>query len=436
MKQINKFETWFNKINEDLGQDSSATISTADQPQQATQDAPARDNMINDIDIIMNSLETLAGELTEELKEELDVNEAGVLKNAAWSIKAWIISLKAVKMQRKVNKIKMNAASLEFASIKLDGDKKKKAIEKSKLVNIQGVELQKMVNDKFADKGSVVDSKLSREKIAGQMELIKFTSGMEQDPNKASDLKSKLAELNKRFAEEDKSIKAMEDENADAIAQQQKGKKSGDSDTNTDGDTDAQQQKGKKSGDSDTSTDGDTDTGAQQQKGKKSGDSDTSTDGDTDTNTDGDTDTNTGDTNTATGNEELVKKLEATVTSAEKAKENLGSDATDEDTAKAEVTLLTAQIALAKAKEEDTKDLEAKLAAAKAPNESLVIRANSLGLNELATDIESKSDWQIAEGTVLFNKYNTIIRKQESDKILNESKHQISSIKDAFSRLM
>ena len=413
MKQINKFETWFNKINEDLGQDSSATISTADQPQQATQDAPARDNMINDIDIIMNSLETLAGELTEELKEELDVNEAGVLKNAAWSIKAWIISLKAVKMQRKVNKIKMNAASLEFASIKLDGDKKKKAIEKSKLVNIQGVELQKMVNDKFADKGSVVDSKLSREKIAGQMELIKFTSGMEQDPNKASDLKSKLAELNKRFAEEDKSIKAMEDENADAIAQQQKGKKSGDSDTNTDGDTDAQQQKGKKSGDSDTSTDGDTDT-----------------------NTDGDTDTNTGDTNTATGNEELVKKLEATVTSAEKAKENLGSDATDEDTAKAEVTLLTAQIALAKAKEEDTKDLEAKLAAAKAPNESLVIRANSLGLNELATDIESKSDWQIAEGTVLFNKYNTIIRKQESDKILNESKHQISSIKDAFSRLM
>ena len=68
--------------------------------------------------------------------------------------------------------------------------------------------------------------------------------------------------------------------------------------------------------------------------------------------------------------------------------------------------------------------------------ESLVNRANAVGLNELASEISSKLDWQLDEGTVLYQKYNEIIKKTEYTNTLNESKYQNFSVKDNFSRLL
>ena len=70
------------------------------------------------------------------------------------------------------------------------------------------------------------------------------------------------------------------------------------------------------------------------------------------------------------------------------------------------------------------------------PTESLVTRANAAGLNELASEIASKFDWQVSEGTVLHQNYDAIIKKAEYSNTLNESRYQNLSIKDRFSRLL
>ena len=94
---MDKFENWFNKVNEELTESpaiNTEVASVADVEVDAD-----RSNMIGDIDTIMTSLETLASELTEELAIDLeDLNEAGTKD----FIKSWIIGIKATKSQEKV----------------------------------------------------------------------------------------------------------------------------------------------------------------------------------------------------------------------------------------------------------------------------------------------------------------------------------------------
>ena len=63
--------------------------------------------------------------------------------------------------------------------------------------------------------------------------------------------------------------------------------------------------------------------------------------------------------------------------------------------------------------------------------ESLIYRATEASLLELATEISEKAEWQL-DNTVLYTKYNTIIKKAENDSILTES----NSIKDRFNTLL
>ena len=60
-----------------------------------------------------------------------------------------------------------------------------------------------------------------------------------------------------------------------------------------------------------------------------------------------------------------TEKLDAAVTKAKEAKDKLSADASPKDKATADIAVFTAEIAAAKAKGEDTKDLEGKLEAAK-----------------------------------------------------------------------
>jgi hypothetical protein len=86
--------------------------------------------------------------------------------------------------------------------------------------------------------------------------------------------------------------------------------------------------------------------------------------------------------------------------------------------------------------EPSEEDKRAEKEAQQSAQESLVNRANAVGLNELATEISSKLVWQLTEGTVLHQKYNETIKKAEYSNTLNESKYNNFNVKDNFSRLL
>ena len=218
---INNFESWFNKTNKSIIKEDAVVTPEVSDKNTA---ADGRKGMMHDVDTIMTSLDALSVELTEELEaieDDLVISEAGA-SGATDFIKSWITSMRATKAQKKVNKIKMNAADLEFASKNFEGDKKEKTKAKSTQVNQQAKDLQTMVNDKFKGKGAIVDAKLSKAKIEGQIEIIKRTSGMEDNPNKKSDMKTKLKELSNKYKEETAAINGLEDSNDEAIKAEKK----------------------------------------------------------------------------------------------------------------------------------------------------------------------------------------------------------------------
>ena len=356
-------------------------------------------DITTDVNTIINSLETLATELTEELSEIEDHNQ--VEEGAGDFIKSWITSMKAAKSQQKVNKIKMNAADLEFAADKAEGDKKKALNDKLPKVKLQATELQKMVDDKFSGKGDIVDRKLSKEKIKGQLEVIKRTTGMEDDPKKKADLKTKMKELAQRAKEEESAINDLEDKNGEAIEAEkkrladEKAKKDG-TDTGTDK---------KAEGEGEGTPEEEAKKKAAEEEAKKK----------------------------AAAEEEAKKKAEEEEAKkkaeAEQAEKERLAGLTDEERAAEEA-------AKKKAEEEEAKKKKEALDDSVQISNDLITRARNLNLNELATEIESKQEWQVAEGTILASNYEAIIKKSESDKILNESKYQVNSVKDAFRRLM
>ena len=63
-------------------------------------------------------------------------------------------------------------------------------------------------------------------------------------------------------------------------------------------------------------------------------------------------------------------------------------------------------------------------------------KATAAGLNDLASEILTKDSWQVAEGTTLRSMYESRIKKANADSILNEQRYNVSSVKDAFTRLM
>jgi len=120
--------------------------------------------------------------------------------------------------------------------------------------------------------------------------------------------------------------------------------------------------------------------------------------------------------------EEVEAKKKAEEEAKKKAEEEAKKKA-EEEAAEEEAKKKAEEEAKRKAAEED-------------PKEALVIRANAVGLNELASEIDSRLAWQLAEGTSLRLKYESLIRKAESDKTLNESRYFNNDVKDAFRRLL
>lgn len=351
--------------------------------------APTK-TLSGDVDTIINSLGTLVKELTEELDspEFNELNEADAEgPSKVWQWIWWMP--KARKAQQKVNKIKLNITDMEAAAEDAkDADQRSKINAKAQIAKEQASELQSLVDDKYGAKGDLVKRALHSEKIAGQIASIKRATGLEDDPEKVASYKEKMTELQQKYKEDQVAIAELEPSEEDKKAEIERKKEEQRLAKEKQAKLDADAEEAKKK--EPTSTDAPEDNDAPE----------------------------------ATEKDPKVKALEDEITKLE---QDL-ADAVEAKDTKA-TDLLKGAIA--------GKKNALKTAKEKAqPSESLVNRATAVGLNELATEISSKLDWQLDEGTALYQKYDAIIKKAEYTNTLNESKYNNFNIKDNFSRLL
>lgn len=407
MENTNKFESWFNKINEDLAQEPTISTDATSVAEPAVAEKPTdRDAMMHDIDTIMTSLETLASELKEELEsfDAEELNEAGdsvAKKFMDFTIRA----PKARKAQAKVNKYKLKISDLEDMHDSAEkGPKKDKLRAKVDTMKDQATELQNAVDKKIADKGEIVQRAQQSEKIKGQIEVLKNKMGEAGSKDKAQDIKQQAQKLKKRLQDEEAALKSMEPEKKEEPKKEEPKKKepknSEESPKEEPKKKEAPKEEPKEEPKKEEPKATTTTSEAPKEEPKKSEE---------------------------TPKEEPKKEDPKVKAAKDKIKEY--EDAVDQlkdkkdKSSKDKVGILQAAIAGKK------KELE-KLTA----QESLIVRALDANLNELAEEIASKLEWQLTEGTALHTKYNIIIRKAENDNQLNERLHV--SVKDRFRNLL
>ena len=124
---------------------------------------------------------------------------------------------------------------------------------------------------------------------------------------------------------------------------------------------------------------------------------------------------------------DLKKKLKSV--EDEKAK------STDPESFDEKIINIKAEIDKSKQDIKQMKDAKSALVKKTATKESLILRAEELGLNELASEISEKEEWQL-NGTPLYSKYDAKIKKVEYSNSLNESRYTINTVKDRFAKLI
>lgn len=415
----------------------------------AAPEVDSRSAMIADVDNIITSLETLATAVTEmkadwtrefeafpiPVNEEEAVNEFNAL--------AWAKGQLLAKKQKKVTTMKLKASDMATAAAQLQGaenrDKKAYIMDKKKQLDANVKELQAMINDRAKELGPEAEVIINRVKTKGQIEVIKSQIG-NVDPKDAKDMKKRLADLSAKAKEEDEAIadfKAKADAEAkdekgddkvqalkDQLAELKADKKDMPKETLADklaivkkdiqiALLDAQI----KAEDGDANTDpSDADDKAKELKAKAA-----ELEAKIKAEEEEGAAANNDEEGAAAGeggyNEEFELDGSGRIT--------LNDNLTIENIEENEITEETTEEAV----EEVTEDTVSTV-------QELSSRATAVGLNELATEIDSKLDWQLAEGTTLRLKYEALIRKAEADKTLNESRYFNNNTKDAFRRLL
>ena len=218
---MNRFENWYNKINEELENEPTVSVAAdqevADQP--AVDSTSSRSDILDDCDRIMTSLETLAGELTEDLNEDIIVeNELAYLGAAGAAVVAGLgIAAKklfditvaapmARKKQSKVNSMSVKIAGIESSLASADKEQKDKITQKLTKAKEQRDELQTVINDRYSDAPKVVQRALASEKSKGKLEALNVIMGT-ADPEKKKEIATQMAALKKSIAEDDQEFK-------------------------------------------------------------------------------------------------------------------------------------------------------------------------------------------------------------------------------------
>lgn len=218
---MNNFENWYNKINEELENEPTVSVAAdqevADQP---TFDATStRSDILDDCDRIMTSLETLAGELTEDLNEDIIVeNELAYLGAAGAAVvsglgiaakKLFDITVAAPmarKKQSKVNSMSVKIAGIESSLASADKEQKDKITQKLDKAKEQRDELQTVINDRYSNAPKVVQRALASEKSKGKLEALNVIMGT-ANPEKKKEIAAQMASLKASIAEDDQEFK-------------------------------------------------------------------------------------------------------------------------------------------------------------------------------------------------------------------------------------
>jgi hypothetical protein len=392
MKTTKTFESWYTMIMEGELATTTATATTVDT------EAPT---ISNDVETIMTSLETLAKELTEELSgEEFNqLNEDGA--GAPGKVMQWIWWMpKARKAQAKINKIKLNIVDMESAAADApDAQQRARINAKAKLAKDQVPELQKMLHDKFSDKGTLVQKAISSEKLAGQIASIRRATGLEDDPEVKATYKDKMIELQAKYKEDEAAIRQLEPSDADKKAEKERREREAEDNRKRQETLDAD---AKKSREDLAKADGKSEKSAEEIEQDKQ--------------------------------DALDAEAKAKGSSTDPADDTKKADPTDDtkkadpadDTKKADPTDDTKNT-----KEGKLKRLGELLAKAKESGDEEKVKK----VQALIDKIAAKESWQL-EGTTLGMMLESEITKLEMSFTLNEAKYQNLSVKERFSRLM
>lgn len=364
MKTTNTFESWYSMIMEN----ELATVDTTEAP-----------TISNDVDTIMTSLETLAKELTEELSgEEFDqLNEDGV--GTPGKVMQWIWWMpKARKAQAKINKIKLNIVDMESAAADApDAQQRARINAKAQIAKEHVPELQKMLHDKFSDKGTLVQKAISSEKLAGQIAQIRRATGLEDDPEVKATYKDKMIELQAKYKEDEAAIRQLEPSDEDKKAEKERRDREAEDNRKRQETLDAD---AKKSREELAKTD------AESKKSEEE------------------------------RNKEKQDALDAKAADDEANKDNKDDSKTADPKNTKEGKLKRLAGLMKKAKESGDEDKIKKV-------------------QDLIDKVTAKESWQL-EGTTLGMMLESEISKLEMTFTLNESRYENLSVKERFSRLM
>lgn len=376
MKTTKTFESWYSMIMENELATTATTVAA---------EAPT---MSNDIDTIMTSLETLAKELTEELSGEEfnELNEDSV--GAPGKVMQWIWWMpKARKAQAKINKIKLNIVDMESAAADApDAQQRARINAKAKLAKDQVPELQKMLHDKFSDKGTLVQKAISSEKLVGQIAAIKRATGLEDDPTVKATYKDKMIELQAKYKEDEAAIRELEPSDEDKKAEKEKRDREAEDNRKRQETLDAD---AKKSREDLAKADGKSEKSAEEIEQEKQAKLDA---------------------------EAKAKGTPAPNTTVDPNKDPKNADPKNDPKNKKEGQLKRLGELLAKAKESGDEDKIKKV-------------------QDIIDKVAKKESWQL-EGTTLGMMLESEITKLEMSFTLNEARYENLSVKERFSRLM
>lgn len=165
-------------------------------------------SIIADVDNIITSLETLAGQVTESLQEELNEIKTGTLVNA---FNYMVVAPRARKAQKKVNQMRYQIQDMEFAMSNETDDKvKDKLGYKIETSKEQVEQLEDSISDRYDNQSDIAMRARKNEKIKGNIELAKRATGMNPSDAEKARLKKRLAKLSDTLEKEERALKEME----------------------------------------------------------------------------------------------------------------------------------------------------------------------------------------------------------------------------------
>jgi hypothetical protein len=311
------------------------------------------------------------------------LNEDGAA--APGKVMQWIWWMpKARKAQAKINKIKLNIVDMESAAADApDAQQRARINAKAKLAKDQVPELQKMLHDKFSDKGTLVQKAISSEKLAGQIASIRRATGLEDDPEVKATYKDKMIELQAKYKEDEAAIRQLEPSDEDKKAEKERREREAEDNRKRQETLDADAKKSRE------------DLAKADSKSEKSA-------------------------------EEIEQDKHDALDAEAKAKAKGSSTNTTDDTKKADPADDTKNT-----KEGKLKRLGELLAKAKESGDEDKVKK----VQALIDKIAAKESWQL-EGTTLGMMLESEITKLEMSFTLNEAKYENLSVKERFSRLM